>query len=80
MPVTGSMVPTAVLLLLQVPVPPDAVRLFRVIVDPAHTEERPLIAPATGDIFTVTFVVVVAVPHDPVVSVKVMVIIPGVTP
>ena len=74
------MVPTAVLLLLHVPVPPDAVKLLSVIFAPAHTDVRPVIAPAIGDTFTVTFAVVVAEPQKAVVSVNVITIGPGLTP
>ena len=68
-PVAEPIVPTPGLLLLQVPVPPDAVKLFSVIVEPTHTALRPLISPAAGDMFTVTFIVVIAVPQDALVSV-----------
>ena len=57
-------VPTAVLLLLQAPAPPDAVASVSVIVAPLHTAPGPVIAPAAGTIFTVTIVVAVTVPHD----------------
>ena len=68
-PVADPIVPTPGLLLLQAPAPPDAVRSFKVIVDPTHTALRPLIAPADGDMLTVTFIVVIAVPHEALVSV-----------
>ena len=68
-PVADPIVPTPGLLLLHVPVPPDAVKSLSVIVAPAHTAVRPLITPAAGDIFTVTFIVVIAVPHEALVSV-----------
>ena len=68
-PVADPIVPTPGLLLLQVPVPPDAAGSFKVIVDPTHTALRPLITPADGDMFTVTFIVVIAVPHEALVSV-----------
>ena len=79
-PVTGSMVPTAVLLLLHVPVPPDAEASLNVMLVPVHTNEEPDIAPALGDVTTVTFIVAVAVPQEAVVSVKVIVVMPGPTP
>ena len=68
-PVADPIVPIPGLLLLQVPVPPDAVKSFSVIVEPTHTALRPLISPAVGDMFTVTFIVVIAVPQDALVSV-----------
>ena len=79
-PVTGSMVPTAVLLLLHVPVPPDAERSLNVMLVPVHTNEGPDIAPALGEVTTVTFIVAVAVPQEAVVSVKVIVVTPAPTP
>ena len=79
-PVTGSMVPTAVLLLLHVPVPPDAERLFKVVVKPAQTDEAPVIVPATGDTLTVMLVVVVTEPQLTLVSVYVIVVTPELTP
>ena len=79
-PVTGSIVPTAVLLLLHVPVPPEAVASASGIVNPVHTDEGPVIVPALGDALTVTFTVVVADPQLTVVSVNVIVVIPALTP
>ena len=75
-PVAEFTVPTPVLLLLQVPVPPDAVVLLNVMHDPVHTDAAPVIVPAMGDTFTVIFVVVVAVPHEALVSVYVIVVVP----
>ena len=72
--------PTAVLLLLHVPVPPEAVASLNGIVKPTQTAEGPVIAPATGDIFTVTLAVVVADPQKTVLSVNVIVVKPGLTP
>ena len=79
-PVVEPIVPTAVLLLLQVPVPPDAVASASVIVKPEHTDDGPVIAPAKGEVTTVTFIVAIADPHDAVVSVNVMVVVPAATP
>ena len=79
-PVVEPMVPAAVLLLLQVPVPPDEVTSVSDVVSPAHTAVIPVIVPAAGEIFTVTVAVVVAVPQDAVLSVKVIVVVPGLTP
>ena len=56
-PVVEPTVPIAVLPLLHVPVPPEAVVLPKVVVSPVHTESVPVIVPATGDAFTVTVVV-----------------------
>jgi len=79
-PVDALTVPTAVLLLLHVPVPPDAVVLLKVIHDPAHTDEGPFIVPAIGDTFTVILVVVITEPQKTLVSVKVIVVVPTVIP
>ena len=79
-PVTRSIVPTAVLLLLHVPVPPDAVASLKVIVNPEHTVAGPVMVPAAGDTFTVIFVVVVTVPQETLVSVKVIIVVPALTP
>ena len=68
-PVEELTVPTAVLLLLQVPVPPDAVALLNVIHNPVHTDVAPDIVPAIGITFTVIFVVVVADPQKALVTV-----------
>ena len=68
-PVVEPTVPTPVLLLLHVPVPPDAVKSFNVIVDPTHTDVRPVIEPAAGETFTVTLAVVVTEPQNVLVSV-----------
>jgi len=68
-PVEALTVPTAVLLLLHVPAPPDAVALLNVIHNPVHTDAAPDIAPATGITFTVTFIVVVADPQKALVTV-----------
>ena len=68
-PVEALTVPTAVLLLLHVPVPPDAVELLNVMHDPVHTDVAPFIVPATGITFTVIFVVVVADPQKALVTV-----------
>ena len=62
-------VPAAVLLLLHTPVPPDAVASLNGIQDPAQTDVAPVIVPAFGDTFTVTFIVVTNDPHDVLVSV-----------
>ena len=59
-------VPTAVFVLLHTPAPPTAVASLKVIVEPVHTEVAPKIAPATGDMFTVTTDVAVTVPQDAV--------------
>ena len=66
MPETASTVPTAVLLLLHAPEPPNAVASVSVIVAPVHTEPGPVIAPATGVVFTVIIVVAVTVPQEAV--------------
>ena len=79
-PVMALTEPTVVLLLVQAPDPPDAVALLKVIVDPEHTVFKPVIAPASGDTFTVIFVVVVADPQKTLVSVKVIFVFPGLTP
>ena len=79
-PVVEPTVPTAVLLLLHVPVPPDAVTSESVIVSPVHTDEGPVIVPAEGEVTTVTFIVVVADPQETVVSVNVIVVVPALTP
>ena len=63
-PLEDPTVPIAVLLLLHVPIPPDAVASVKVIVTPVHTDVEPVIAPATGVAFTVTTYVAVTVPHD----------------
>ena len=68
------------MLLLHVPVPPDAVASASVIVKPEHTEEGPVIAPALGDAFTVMLIVVVAEPQLTVVSVNVIIVVPALTP
>ena len=73
-------VPAAVLLLLQVPVPPDAEASLSVMLEPVHIEVTPFIVPALGDVFTVTFVVAVSDPQLAVVSVKVIVVVPPLTP
>ena len=79
-PVPAPTVPTGGLLLLHVPAPPDAVASVNVIVRPVHTVAGPLIVPPIGDTLTVTFVVVVAIPQNALVSVKVIVVIPGLIP
>jgi len=79
-PVADPTVPTGVLLLLQVPVPPDAVASLRLIVNPTHTLVVPVIVPATGDTFTNTFAVVVADPQYKLVSVYSITVVPGLTP
>ena len=73
-------VPAAVLLLLQAPVPPEAVGLVNNDVVPTHSGPAPIIAPALGDTFTVTIVVVNTDPHDALVSVNVIIVVPPLTP
>jgi hypothetical protein len=73
-------VPAAVLLLLQAPVPPPADGFVNVNVAPTHTGPAPIIAPAFGDTFTVTVAVVNADPHDALVSVYVIIVVPPLTP
>ena len=72
--------PKVVLLLLQVPVPPDAVGLVKLSVNPTQRGPAPTIDPALGDTFTVTVVVVNADPHDALISVKVIIVVPPVIP
>ena len=79
-PVVEPTVPTAVLLLLQVPVPPAADKSDNVIVKPEHTEPSPVIVPATGEAFTVTLAVVITEPHDVVLSVRLIIVVPAATP
>ena len=79
-PVVDPTVPIVVLLLLHVPVPPVAVGLVSAIVNPWQTGPAPIIAPALGDAFTVTIVVVNNEPHDALVSVKVIIVVPPLTP
>ena len=55
--------PTAVLLLLHAPVPPEAVGSVNVIVKPGHTDVGPVIVPAIGVVFTVIINVAVTVPQ-----------------
>ena len=73
-------VPMAVLLLLHVPVPPDAVASASVMVDPVHTDDGPVIVPATGDALTVMFVVFVTDPQLTLVSVYVIIVVPTLAP
>ena len=47
---------------------------------PTHTDVGPVIVPATGETLTVILVVVVAEPQNVVVSVNVIIVIPGLTP
>ena len=68
-PEVNPTVPIAGLLLLHVPVPPDDVPSLNGRVEPTHTGPAPLIAPATGEVFTVTFMVVINDPHEALVSV-----------
>ena len=72
--------PTAVLLLLQAPVPPDAARSFSGVVKPVHTVVTPVIGPTTGEALTVIFTVVVSEPQLTLVSVKIIVTTPALTP
>ena len=73
-------VPKVVLLLLHVPVPPDAEGLVRLSVNPTHTGPAPIIDPALGDTLTVTIVVVNTDPHDALTSVNVIIVVPPLTP
>lgn len=59
-PVFEPMVATASVLLVHVP--PETL-LLRLIVEPTHTEEAPLIVPALGTGFTVTVAEAVAEPQ-----------------
>lgn len=59
-PVAGLTVAKAALLLLQVP---PLTASVNVMVEPAHTDDGPLIAPAVGAAVIVTVVVAVAVPQ-----------------
>ena len=79
-PVVAPTVPIAVLLLLHTPDPPDAVASLNGIVKVVHTLPGPVIAPANGDTFTVTTVVVVADPQNALVSVYVIVVVPTLIP
>ena len=68
------------MLLLHVPALPDADGLVSVMVNPWHTGPAPTIVPALGDTFTVIVVVVNADPHDALISVKVIIVVPPVIP
>ena len=60
--------------------PPDADGFVNVMVSPWHTGPAFTIAPALGDTLTVTVIVVNADPHDALISVKVIVVVPPLTP
>ena len=79
-PVVDPTVPIATLLLLHVPVPPEAVGSANDTLRPVHTDPGPVMAPAKGDTFTVTTKVVNADPHEALVSVKVIIVVPPLTP
>ena len=64
-------------ILLEPHVPPAGVE-FKVVVKPTHTFVIPVIG--VGLAFTVTFIVVIADPHEIFDSVKVIVIVPAATP
>ena len=59
----GSIVTAAVLLLCHVPMP-LAVTSDNGAVEPIHTDDDPVIVPATGNGLTVTVAVAVAVPQE----------------